>query len=183
MTVQDDELLSKLRQQFLADPDDQVGQIESLANYFSENPKKTLQDMMRVTHNLKGAAQLAGILDFSEAVHQAEETFQALWKCDLNPDDLDTCLKLSRKLGTCIRRRFESTRDQKAFDHQDQANWESAILGLNLISSKSPKTQPEHNADSTAVVPKEMDDWGIPSVAPQNTHREQILVDDSRSNF
>ena len=95
MKTEDTELLAKMRDQFLTDPDEQVGAIESLASKLPGDPTGVLQDMMRTAHNIKGSAQIAGFTEFGDAVHEVETLFQTLIKHSLSENALQDCMMLT----------------------------------------------------------------------------------------
>ena len=156
-----------MREQFLTDPDEQIGAIESLASKLPSNPTAVLQDMMRTAHNIKGSAQIAGFTDFGDAVHEVETIFQTLLKHSLSESGLHDCMMLTRRLGTLLRKKFEALRDNTSEEHRDIAAWEVTVQGLTTIAANSPTVDQEPPRQQNQSLPADFDNWGL-EIAPES---------------
>jgi purine-binding chemotaxis protein CheW len=164
MELNQNDLLDKLREQFFSDPDDQIGQIEILASTLPEDFYGSLDVMMRAAHNLKGAAQLAGVGEFGELVHEVETIFQEMQARKFTDEDIQNSKMYVRRLGTLIRNRFESLKSgDKSNDHKEAATWEVTIQSLRMMCSTSePAQKPSAPVPDASSKPADsFDDWGL----------------------
>lgn len=164
MTINSKDIMATLQEQFLSDPDDQMDQIELLALGFAENPAGALKDIMRVAHNLKGAAQLVGLVEFSQFVHQSETIFQAMSQHSYSEEDRANAASLIRRLGTLLRKKFEAIRDKVPENSREMAAWDVTLKGLGVVIEGSPKiptveTSLPSSSPSPSSAPNQ--GWGV----------------------
>jgi purine-binding chemotaxis protein CheW len=178
MELNQNDLLDKLREQFFSDPDDQIGQIEILASALPDDFYGSLEAMMRTAHNLKGSAQLAGIGEFGDLVHEAETIFQEIQARKFTDEDIQNAKMYVRRLGTLIRKRFESIKSgDKSNDHKEAATWEVTIQSLRLMCSTSEPAQsiPDAAPDDFSKPADKFDDWGL-SLTPNPEAAAQVAA-------
>jgi two-component system chemotaxis sensor kinase CheA len=62
-----------------------------------DDPQKTINELFRIAHNIKGAAGMMGLTELKDAVHMVEDLFDAVRKeqLELDSEQIDSLLRLS----------------------------------------------------------------------------------------
>ena len=168
MALNEQDLLEVLKQQFLRDPEDQMPAFEAEATRYLEAPRETVAYLMRIAHNLKGAAQLAGFSEFAVSLHDAESVFQEMAKHKISDDGVQACALLIKRLGVLLHTQYRCLVEGQHEEDRDVASWQSTISGLKHAVQSAPILDAEAVVSQSEVPANTpsggADDWGFSSL-------------------
>ncbi len=154
-------LQETLRTQFFSDSGELVQEMNLEANRIQRDWTAGLDAMMRLTHNLKGAAQLSGFREFGYMIHQFESVCDLLKSAQLDKSNSAITKQCIKKICSIVRKSLEALKGGVSLSSIEQASWHTYFRMLCVVSLKK-----EHRmSDSKKDVPnQDFDDWGLSEV-------------------
>ena len=97
------EFVIELRKEFLSDMDETQDRIRTLSKSILGDPDTALNEVMRICHNMKGQAQIVGLMSLSKFAHDVEGIIEKIIEKKIPPVDIllleDTMKGLNKELG------------------------------------------------------------------------------------
>ncbi len=165
MPFNEQELTNLLRTQFFTDSEEMVADLARDAIQFAQKSNDSIRAMLRILHNLKGAAQLSGFRDFAKRLHDWESAFEQVSEHQLTEEEQQVCVIYVARLGILIPKFFDELKSGAPTTERDQFDWNNALEEiLKIISKKSDNaTTPAQTAS---------DDWGLSEIVKADSNPE-----------
>lgn len=154
-------LQETLRSQFFSDAEELVQEMNLGANRIQRDWTAGLNSMMRLTHNLKGAAQLSGFREFGFMIHQFESVCDLLKSAQLDESNSAITKQCIKKSCSIIRKSFEALKAGVSLSSIEQASWHTYFRMLCVVSLKKEHIMSESKKDEPN---QNLDDWGLSEV-------------------
>ena len=165
MAINEQELTNLLRTQFFSDSEELVADLARAAIQFAQSSTESIRAMLRILHNLKGAAQLSGFQDFAKRLHDWESAFEQISTRELTPEDQQVCVLYVTRLGILIPKFFDELKGGAPTMERDQVDWNHALAEiLKLIPNES-------NVDKKPTLNTD-DDWGLSEIVKTDPSTE-----------